>query len=161
MLVFAGLLLGLVFFLGGTSGAMNRFRLGLQSRRISRYGTNVHAEILRSQPIGASRRGIPSEVLIAGQWQWGKERFNGEFTVPGRWWEDRKGTSIAVRIDPNRPHIAEVIGESPNSTWVLALAIGWLIMAVVGAFFLYRSATVACDPVQFDVLEPVCQLFLG
>lgn len=156
MLVFAGLLLGLVFLLGGTSGAMNHFRLGMQSMRINRRGTNVEAEILRSQPIGAVGGDTPSAVLIAGQWQWGGERFNGEFTVPGDWWDERHGSSIAVRIDPNRPHIAEVKGESQSPVWPLVLSAVWLIMAVVGAFFLYRSGAVACDPVQFDILEPVC-----
>lgn len=157
MLVLLGLFLGLVFVLGGTSGAMSRLRLGLQSIRIRRRGMNIDAEILRSQPIGDRRGDRPSAVLIAGQWQWGEENYKGEFTVPGRWWDERQGTSIAVRIDPNRPHVAQVSGETPSPVWAMALAVGWLIMAVVGLLFLYRSATVACNPVQYDLLEQACQ----
>jgi hypothetical protein len=34
-------------------------------------------------------------------------------------------------------------------------------MAIVGAVFLFRSAAYACDPVQFDFLEPMCQSVRG
>jgi len=157
MLVLVGLFLGLVFLLGGLSGAATRLRTGLRSLRIQRRGMNVDAEILRSQPLTTGRRGSPSAVLIAGQWQWGQQRYKGEFTVPGQWWEERQGTSIAVRIDPNRPEVAEVSGEKPSHVWAIALAVGWLIMAVVGAAFLVKSGTYACDLVEFDSLEPICQ----
>ena len=69
--------------------------------------------------------------------------------------------SIAVRVDPNRPHVVELVGESPSHVWAIALAVGWLIMAVVGAVFLFRSAGYACDPIQYDFLEPMCQSVRG
>ena len=161
MLVLVGLFLGLVFLLAGTSGALSRLREGLRSMRIRRRGMNIDAEILRSQPLTTGRSHEPAAVLISGQWEWGEELYKGEFTVPGRWWEERDGASIAVRVDPNRPHVAEVAGESPSHVWAIALAVGWLIMAIVGAVFLFRSAAYACDPVQFDFLEPMCQSVRG
>ncbi len=157
MLVLVGLFLGLVFLMAGASGALSRLQVGLRSMRIRRRGTIIDAEILRSQPLTTGRGGTPSAVLIAGQWKWGEKHYQGEFTVPGRWWEEREGVSIAVRVDPNRPHIAEVAGESPSNVWAIALAVSWLIMAIVGAVFLFRSAGYACDPVQYDFLEPMCQ----
>ncbi len=140
---------------------MSRIQVGLRSMRISRRGMNIDAEILRSQPLTIGPSGAPSAVLIAGQWELGEERYKGEFTVPGRWWEERQGVSIAVRVDPNRPHVVELVGESPSHVWAIALAVGWLIMAVVGAVFLFRSAGYACDPIQYDFLEPMCQSVRG
>jgi hypothetical protein len=161
MLFFIGLSLGLVFFFAGISGAWSRFLTGLRSLRIRRNGTNLDAEILRSRPLRMNRKGIPTAVLIAGHWEWNGQRHTGDFTVPGRWWDQRKGTSIRVRIDPNRPGVAELVDELPNPSWAIVLAVGWLIMAAVGAFFLFRSATGACDPVQYALLEPLCQTLAG
>lgn len=161
MLFFLGMFLGLVFFLAGLTGAWNRLNTGMRSLRIKRNGTNLQAEILRSHPLSHKRSGTPTAVLVAGQWEWGSQRYRGEFTVPGRWWEERDGTALAVRIDPNRPDIAELPGEIPNPSWAVVLAIGWLIMGAAGAFFLVRSASIACDPIQHALLEPICQALAG
>lgn len=158
---FAGLLIGLIFLLAGVTGAWTRFNTGRRSLRIKRNGMNLQAEILRSQPMSHKRNGVPSAVLVAGQWEWGSQRYRGEFRVPGRWWEERDGTGIAVRIDPNRPDVAELPGEIPNSSWAIVLAVGWLIMAAVGGFFLARSASIACDPIQHALLEPICDALIG
>lgn len=161
MLFFVGLSLGLVFFFAGISGAWSRFHTGLRSLRIRRNGMNLDAEILRTQPLRTNRKGAPTSVLVAGQWEWNGRGHTGEFTVPGRWWDEHQGTSIRVRIDPNRPGVAELADESPNPSWAILLAVGWLIMAAVGALFLLRSATVACDPVQHQLLGPLCQTLAG
>ena len=73
------------------------------------------------------------------------------------WWDEEGGTSIPVRIDPDRPQNAE-IGEDwgyPGLTLLLATA--FFVMAGVGLFFLVRSVSGACNPVQFDLIEPVCE----
>lgn len=161
MLFFVGLSLGLVFFLAGVSGAWSRYRTGMRSLRIRRGGANVEAEILRSAPMETNRRGAPTAVLVAGQWEWNSQRYRGEFKVPGSWWDERSGTSIAVRIDPNRPEVAELRDQVPTPSWAIVLTIGWLIMAAVGVFFLVRSAGAACDPVQHALLEPLCRSLTG
>lgn len=161
MVFMVGLFLGLVFLLAGLTGAWSRYRSGMRSLRIRRSGANVEAEILRSSPLDTNRRGAPTAVLVAGQWEWNSQRYRGEFTVPGSWWDERSGTSIAVRIDPNRPELAELRDEVPSPSWAIVLAIGWLIMAAAGAFFLIRSTVGACDPVQNPLLEPLCQSIVG
>lgn len=157
MLFFVGLFLGLVFLLAGLTGTWTRCRTGIRSLRIRRFGTNVDAEVLRSSPTRTSRSGDPAEFLVAAQWEWSGLRYRREFTVPDSWRDERSGTSLAIRIDPNRPDLAELRDEVPSPSWEIVLAIGWLIMAVVGVFFLVRSAGSACDPLQHALLEPLCR----
>ncbi len=161
MLVLVGSFLGLVFLLGGISGATSRIRLALHSRRLRRHGVTVEAEVLRSRALSDNRRDAPSAVFIVGQWPWKQAYYKGEFTVPARWWKERAGTSIAVRIDPNRPQFASIEHGSTNHGWKALLVLAWIVMAVVGLAFLFRTVAFACDQVQYDFIEPVCQSLSG
>jgi hypothetical protein len=160
LVLLVGLFLGLVFLLGGLSGAVSRIQMGLQTMRMRRRGITVDAEVLSRRMLADKAGDAPSEFLVTGQWLWGEAQYQGEFTVPERWWESSGGLS-SVRIDPKRPHLAVVESGLINPVRELLLASVWFIMAVVGLFFLFRSVTVACDQVRYDSLEPICESLRG
>ncbi len=156
-----GLFLGLTFLLGGLSGAMSRIQLGMQSMRMRRRGVTVGAEVLSRRMLSDKTGDAPSAFLVTGQWLWGEVHYQGEFTVPERWWASSGGLRIDVRIDPKRPHVAVVEFGSKSPARELVLASVWFAMAVAGLFFLFRSVTVACGEVRHDSLEPMCEVLRG
>lgn len=161
LVLLIGLFLGLVFLLGGLSGASSRVRLGMQRMRMRRRGVTVDAEVLSRRTLSGNAGNARSGFLVTGQWLWGQAQYQGEFTVPEHWWEGRGGLTIPVRIDPKKPHLAVVESGSRNPVWELLFALVWFVMAVVGLFFLFRSVTVACDQVRYDTLEPICESLRG
>ncbi len=161
LVLLVGLLLGLVFLLGGLSGALSRARRGMQSMRMRRRGVTVDAEVLSRRTLHGTAGDARSAFLVTGQWLWGQAQYQGEFTVPEHWWEGRGGLRIPVRIDPRKPHVAVVESGSRSPAWELLFALVWFVMAVVGVFFLFRSMTVACDQVRYDSLEPICESLRG
>lgn len=161
LVLLIGLFLGLVFLLAGTSGAVSRFRAGRRTMRLRRRGVTVQAEVLSRQPVSDERGDADSACVITGQWEWGHQSYKGRFTVPTSWWEEHAGISIPLRIDPNRPHVAEIPLESGSPAGKMLIAVAFLIMAVVGIGFLARSAAVACDYARYDYLEPFCESVQG
>ncbi len=161
LVLLIGLFLGLVFLLGGLSAALSRLRLGMQSIRMQRRGVTVDAEVLSRRMLASKAGDARSSFLVTGQWLWGQEQYQGEFTVPEQWWEGRGGLRIPVRIDPSKPHVAVVASGSRKPIWELLVALVWLVMAAVGLFFLFKSMTVACDQVRYDSLEPICESLRG
>jgi hypothetical protein len=161
LVLLIGVFLGLVFLLAGTSGAVSRFRGGRRTMRLRRRGVTVPAEVLSRQPVSDERGDAVSACVITGQWEWGHESYKGRFTVSTSWWEEHAGISIPVRIDPNRPHIAEIPLESGSPVGKMLIGVAFLVMAVVGIGFLARSATVACDQAQYGFLEPICESVRG
>ena len=157
LVLLVGMTVGLVFLLGGLTGAATRLHTGRRSLRIQRSGVTVDAEVL-------SRRGSDdrrSAYAVTGQWRWGQANYTGEFTIPMRWWEDLGGMSIPIRIDPNRPQVAEILDGDGNPTLTLALGVAFIVMAVIGLVFLASSLTVACDQAVYELLEPLCEPFRG
>jgi hypothetical protein len=161
LVLLIGLFLGLVFLLAGTSGAVSRFRTGRRTMRLHRRGVTVQAEVLSRRPVSDERGDAGSACVITGQWDWAHKSYKGQFTVPMSWWEEHAGISIPLRIDPNRPHIAEIPLGSGSPVGTMLLAVAFLIMAVVGIGFLAGSASVACDQAQYDFLEPFCESVRG
>lgn len=161
LVLLIGLFLGLVFLLAGTSGAVSRFRAGRRTMRLRRRGVTVPAEVLSRQAVSVERGDAVPACVITGQWEWGHQSYKGRFTVPTSWWEEHAGISVPVRIDPNRPQVAEIPLESENLTGKMLMAVAFLIMAVVGIGFLARSATVACSEAQYAFLEPFCESVRG
>jgi hypothetical protein len=159
LVLLIGLFLGLVFLLAGASGAITRFRAGWRTMRLRRRGVTVQAEVLSRR--SEDRDDGAAACVITGQWEWGNQSYKGRFTVPTSWSQEHAGISIPVRIDPNRPHIAEIPLESGSPAGKMLIAVAFLIMAVVGIGFLARSATVACDQDEYDFLEPICQSVQG
>lgn len=153
MLALAGFFLGLVFLLAGLSGATSRVRTGNRWRRLKQRGVTVDAEVLSRVPAEGDTDGC----TITTRWEYENDSYRGEFTVPEEWWERHGGTSIRVRIDSAKPGVAEIALQAKSPTWTLAVAIIWIVMAVVGALFLFRSVTMGCDQSQFGFLEPVCE----
>jgi len=153
MLVLAGFFLGLVFLLAGLSGAASRVRTGNRWRRLEQRGVTVDAEVLSRVPAEGDTKGC----TITTRWEYEDDSYRGEFTVSEDWWEKHGGTTIQVRIDSNKPQVAEIALQAKSPNWTLLVAMIWLVMAVVGAFFLFRSITMGCDQSQFELIEPVCE----
>lgn len=155
LVVLGGSFLGVVFFFGGISGAFNRLRQGMRTVRLRKRGVTVDAEVL-------SRRDLPETgpdgFAVTAQWTWGGKNYTGDFQVSNRWWEDHGGTSIPIRINPDRPRTSTVAHGTGRAVGKLLVGTAFLIMAVVGLGFLFRSLTVACDQTQLDFLGSVCNI---
>ncbi len=156
LVLFVGLLLGLVFFLGGLSGAATRFRRAFQALRFRRSGVRLDAEILARR---AAERRPTKDQVVTGQWVWGERNYRDEFTVPETWLAERGGTlTMPVRIDPDRPHRAVVEDDPSSSPFLdLVVALVWVAMAAVGVLFLVAAWPAACSQPDFDeLLQPIC-----
>jgi Protein of unknown function (DUF3592) len=155
LVLIVGLLLGLVFLLGGLTAAADRLRSGLRSMRLRRHGTTITAEVLKSTKRSDEGRG--KGVLVTGHWEWGSNSYRKQFTVSDRWWMANGGLTIPVRVDPDRPQRAAVDVSSRSPVWTLLIAAAFIVMAVVGVVFLFQSAITACDSAELDILKPLCE----
>jgi hypothetical protein len=152
LVLLVGAFVGLVFLLGGISGSATRIRSGLRSMRLRNRGTTVDAEVLTSV-----NRSEEKGVAITGHWTWGQESYKRQFIVSDRWWMVNGGLTIPVRLDPNRPRVAEIDEGGRGPMLSIALGVAFGVMAVVGAAFLFRAAGAACDTAGLDFLDTICE----
>ena len=148
---------GLGFFAGGVRMSFGAVKRAVRAFRLRMSGVVEPAEILDRRFVSAPKGDAPSDFFLTVRWRTGSGYHSGEFQVPHAWWKLPEGSSVRVRVNPEKPDIAVIEHWSSNPYWQLGVALIWIVGAFVGMLLMFGVAREACGSVRNEVLEPICE----
>jgi len=150
-----GLVVGLIFFLGGIGWLINGIRDIWRWLRTRRGGVVVEAQILDRQATHDNSDAPPTYYGTL-RWLYGSGEHTSELQIPERWYQSPEGEPVPIRIHPDRPAKATIEHWSANPAWKLLGVIFGMVALFVGLALLGFATSEACNPVQYDVFTPAC-----